>query len=215
MPRPSRSSRTGAPSTRERLLRAATVHFARAGFAGTTVDAIVATARVNKRMVYHYFGDKQHLYEEVLAEAYRSLEIEEVNLLGRDGRLEDLVAGIVRTYLRFLDEHPEFVRLLLWENLHRGVNLGRGRHPTKDAMLERLEQWLRAGMARGQIRDDLDARHLLISLIGLCQVYSSNRHTLSRALKLDLAAPPVREAAAQHIGRLLLDGIRARSDLAG
>ena len=118
-------ARKKAPPVRARLLRAATRLFARAGFAGTTVDEIVAAAKVNKRMVYHYFGDKRGLYHAVLSEAYRSLEAVEISTLAHSHDIDALTAEIVRAYFDFLARHPEFVRLLLWENLNDGRGLAR------------------------------------------------------------------------------------------
>lgn len=195
---------------RNRLLRAGTTLFAKSGYDGTTVDEVVAAARVNKRMVYHYFGDKERLYQAVLAEAYRSLEVVEAAVTSHESSLETMTGQIVRRYFDFLRDHPKFVRLLLWENLNEGRALRRfGFKLTKDPMLGALERFLQEGVAAGRIRADMDARHLLISLIGLCQIYSSNRYTLSQALGLDLAADEVREQGIRHVTRLLLDGITA------
>src|SRR6266850_7058753 len=52
--------------TRERILAAALREFAAKGFAGARVDVIARRARINKRMLYHYFGDKEGLFREVL-----------------------------------------------------------------------------------------------------------------------------------------------------
>ena len=52
--------------TQERILAAALNEFATHGFAGARVDAIARRARINKRMLYHYFGDKAGLFREVL-----------------------------------------------------------------------------------------------------------------------------------------------------
>lgn len=196
---------------RDRLLRAATRKFAEAGFAGTTVDEIVAAAQVNKRMVYHYFGDKEGLYHAVLIGVYRSLAEVEVVTLAHKTDIETLTGEIVRSYFDFLEKHPEFVRLLLWENLNDGRGLAHiGARLSKDPMLHALGEFLRAGIAAKRIRADMDARHLLISLIGLCLIYSSNRYTLSRALRMNLGSRPVREAGIRHVTRLLLDGIKVR-----
>jgi TetR/AcrR family transcriptional regulator len=196
---------------RDRLLRAAMTCFARAGYDGTTVDEIVAAAQVNKRMVYHYFGDKERLYHAVLAEAYRSLELVEIDTLSHRTDFDALTAEIVRTYFNFLRDHPEFVRLLLWENLNDGAGLAKADFRlSKDPMLTALSRLLRDGIAAGRIRADMDARYLLISLIGLCLIYSSNRYTLSQSLRLDLGSEAVREAGIRHVTRLLLDGIKAR-----
>src|SRR5947207_3655114 len=52
--------------TRERILAAAFQEFAAQGFAGARVDRIADRAGINKRMLYHYFGDKEGLFREVL-----------------------------------------------------------------------------------------------------------------------------------------------------
>ena len=52
--------------SRERILSAALKEFAAKGFAGARVDAIARRAAINKRMLYHYFGNKERLFREVL-----------------------------------------------------------------------------------------------------------------------------------------------------
>ena len=54
--------------TRVRILRAARREFVRKGFAGARVDAIARAASVNKRMLYHYFGNKEALFRAILRE---------------------------------------------------------------------------------------------------------------------------------------------------
>ncbi|MDO9414298.1 MAG: helix-turn-helix domain-containing protein, partial [Pseudolabrys sp.] len=43
--------------TRAAILRAATAEITAKGLTGARVDAIAERAGVNKRMLYHYFGD--------------------------------------------------------------------------------------------------------------------------------------------------------------
>src|SRR5436190_10581372 len=52
--------------TRERILNAAFKEFSAKGFAGARVDEIARRAGINKRMLYHYFGDKEALFRQVL-----------------------------------------------------------------------------------------------------------------------------------------------------
>jgi len=54
--------------TRQRILDAALVAFAAQGPLGARVDDIAAAAQINKRMLYHYFGDKAGLFQAVLDE---------------------------------------------------------------------------------------------------------------------------------------------------
>ncbi len=204
------ASRKSAEPVRERLLRTATRLFAESGFKGTTVDEIVAEAKVNKRMVYHYFGSKERLYHAVLIEAYHGLEVIEVDAFSHSEGIDALTEKLVRAYFAFLEAHPEFVRLVLWENLNDGRGLAMADSKlSKDPMLRALNSLLADGITKGKIRKDMDARHLLISLIGLCLVYSSNRYTLTQALRMDLGSGKVREQGIKHVTRLLLDGIKA------
>src|SRR5216683_4206140 len=57
--------------TRDRILAAALAEFSAHGFAGARVARIARRARVNKRMLYHYFGNKESLFREILARKVR------------------------------------------------------------------------------------------------------------------------------------------------
>lgn len=58
-------------SNRESVLQAAALAFSQSGYKGTTIDEIAERSRINKRMVYHYFGTKHGLYEKVLQRLYQ------------------------------------------------------------------------------------------------------------------------------------------------
>jgi AcrR family transcriptional regulator len=64
-----RSSRQEA--RREELLRAATEVFFRSGFAGASVDEIVARVGGSKRTIYSYFGNKEQLFSTIVQEIAR------------------------------------------------------------------------------------------------------------------------------------------------
>ena len=66
--------------TRGAILAAATQEFTANGLTGARVDAIAQRARVNKRMIYHYFGDKDGLYLAVLEATYGSIRAAELEL---------------------------------------------------------------------------------------------------------------------------------------
>jgi TetR/AcrR family transcriptional regulator len=123
---------------------------------------------------------------------------------------EELLEKMIRAYYGFLASHPEFVRLLTWENLRWGRS---ARALEMDAFKAPIIEALRIALARGKqegrFRRDVDERQLLISCLALSFFYFSNRHTMSQALGFDLASPAAIESRIQHVLRLLLDGIRA------
>ena len=59
--------------TKASILAAARVEFADRGFEGARVDAIAERAGANKRLLYHYFGNKEELYRAVLLDAYQEI----------------------------------------------------------------------------------------------------------------------------------------------
>lgn len=194
--------------TKSRLLAVGIQKFAEKGYAGATVDEIVDAAQVNKRMVYHYFGSKERLYQAALKDVYERLGSIEVTLLAKPHEVEESIRELIHIYFNFLQENPEFVNLLLWENLNRGRGLeGADFELTKDPTLHYLDQAIQMGIDNGKIRDDVDVRHLLISLIGLCLIYFSNRYTLSKILHLDLSSKRTLSEGIEHVVQLVLKGI--------
>jgi TetR/AcrR family transcriptional regulator len=198
-----------AERSRRRLLTAATRLFAHRGYHGVSVDQIVAAARLNKRMVYHYFGSKDAIFRAVLQEVYGRIETVEFAAVAAERTAREQLEQLLRSYFRFLDDNTEFTQLLLWENLERGRHL-RGREPvlSKNPFFTRFREVVAAGVAAGEFRDDLDSRQLLIHFIGLCFIYHSNRYSLSQALDVDLGDPRVRAAGLKQVLTLVFQGIR-------
>jgi AcrR family transcriptional regulator len=194
--------------TRERLLLAAIRLFSQKGYDGATVDEIVEEAGANKRMVYHYFGSKEAIYREVLREVYGRLTHIELALVNPNDSVERALEALVRAYFTFLATNPEFVQLLLWENLGQGRHLGAvGDALSKAPILQVLQRVLRQGVREGRIGGGFETKHLLINLIGLCLIYFSNRYTLSRSVGLDLHSPRVLEEGVTQVIRLVKYGI--------
>ena len=74
MAKPARQANRRDPDrTRSAILAAAQAEFAANGLSGARVDAIARRARANKRMIYHYFGNKAGLYLAVLEHVYEDL----------------------------------------------------------------------------------------------------------------------------------------------
>ena len=200
--------------TRRRILQAAIRLFAKHGFHAVSVDQIVGLARVNKRMVYHYFGSKDALFESALAGVYKRIEAIEFDAVERGRSPREKLSRLLESYFEFLDAEPEFTRLLQWENLEKGRHLTKENHLlTKNPFLERFRAIVQDGVAAGEFRRDLDVTHLMIHFIGLCFIYHSNRFSLSQSLELDLGNPKVKERGLKQVLMLVFDGI-ATSDTA-
>jgi len=62
------------PSTKDKLLRAATDLFYRKGYADTTIQDIGSMAGISSSLIYHYFGTKEELLFEIIETTRNSFE---------------------------------------------------------------------------------------------------------------------------------------------
>lgn len=69
----SRSVRAGSSQKRASIIAAARDLFLRTGYERCSLDGVAAQAKVSKRTVYDYYGDKHHLLLAVLDDAGQSL----------------------------------------------------------------------------------------------------------------------------------------------
>jgi AcrR family transcriptional regulator len=194
--------------TRRRLLKAAIRLFSTFGYHAVAVDQIVDAAKVNKRMVYHYYGSKEAIYQAALVDVYGRIEQIEFHAVQPGGTPTEKLSRLLESYFRFLDDNPDFVRLLLWENLEKGKHIGKDNHLlSKNPFLVQFREIVEEGIRLGQFRRDLDVTHLLIHFIGLCFIYHSNRFSLSQSLGLDLGDEAVKATGRKQVLELVFSGI--------
>jgi AcrR family transcriptional regulator len=145
---------------RQAILAAATEVFVRHGYLGATTDQVAAAASVSKQTVYKQFGDKQHLFAEVIG----------VTTTGVVDRLTRVVASTlgdapdVRTALRELADG--FLRGLLQPDVLR---LRRLVIAEADRFPEVGQAWFEQGFDRalvilGEALQGLEERGLLHDL---------------------------------------------------
>jgi AcrR family transcriptional regulator len=166
-------------ATQKRILRAAKREFARHGLGGARVDRIATSAKSNKRMLYHYFGNKDALFRRTLEDAYGDFREAEAALqLEADQPITALRRLMTFTWEYYI-ANPEFITLVNSENLHKAKHLNQSRkmETLNRSFVQRMESILERGAKEGVLRKDLDAVQILITLAGLGYHYLNNRHT--------------------------------------
>ena len=114
-------SRTNDPArTMAGILEVATAEFAAKGLSGARIDEIAAITKTSKRMIYYYFESKEGLYVAVLEEAYRRIRQIEQQLHLEDLGPEAALRKLVGFTVDYQWNNPDFVRLVMNENIHRG-----------------------------------------------------------------------------------------------
>src|SRR5580658_165234 len=112
-------------ATRRNILEIATEEFADNGFSGARVDDIAARTDTSKRMIYYYFGDKEGLFVAVIEQAYGRIRQIEANLKLDHLDPEQALRTLVGFTFDYHNANEGFIRLVMVENIHKGVHLAR------------------------------------------------------------------------------------------
>ncbi|MFF0491111.1 TetR family transcriptional regulator [Nocardia sp. NPDC004068] len=146
-------------ATKARIFAAATREFAAYGIAGARVDRIARSAQANKQLIYAYFGDKEQLFHQVLeramvdAAAAVTIDIDDVD-------------HWVDQHIDYHRDHPEFLRLMLWEALELGADGASGgearigRYAAKQAKVADAQ-------SRNLIRADMPPAAVLLLMLSM------------------------------------------------
>jgi AcrR family transcriptional regulator len=196
MARPRHGAR---PDSREQILKAAAEEFAAHGFAGAGVDRIARRARVNKSLLYYYFGSKRRLYTTVLQDG----------LVGLTTRLREAVAAIddpaarldryIETLLDAHEERPHLPPIIMRELADGGRHLDADTLRLITGILGVVSGVLADGERRGVFRR-VDPLMTHFVIMGSAVFFAANRDIRRRVRRLGLAQPPL--AAAPFIRHL-------------
>src|SRR6185295_12488000 len=187
----SRRQRVNDPDgTKRDIIDVATEEFSGKGFSGARVDNIAARTKTSKRMIYYYFGSKDGLYIAVLEAAYRRIRTVEATLDLATQRPEQALRALIAFTFDYQNAHPEFVRLVMNENILNGAYLSRSNaiQRLNVTAIDTLRDLLARGQRQGLFRHNVDPVDLHMSISALCIFNVANRATFSTIFKRDMAS---------------------------
>lgn len=201
-------------STKKKILRAARAEFANRGLEGGRVDRIAERSGANKRMIYHYFDNKDGLYKTVLEDIYTELRAHEASLNLAQHSPIDAINLLVEHTFWYFHENVEAVRLLNDENLHnaRHVESSKTIAGLRVTLLDTISDTLDRGAAAGLFRQDITPAHFYITVASVCYFPISNAATLKAFLGVDIRSRKdlsrvLDNAKRAALGSLLRDGV--------
>lgn len=194
-------------AVKQDILSVAVSEFAASGLSGTRVDTIASRTRTSKRMIYYYFGDKLGLYTRALEAAYLKVREGEASLDLEHLPPKQALATLVAFTFDHHRNNPDFIRMVMIENIHNAENLGASRiiREMNTAAIERLARICHRGQDEGTFRQELDpvALHWQISAASFFNV--SNRPSFSTIFGNEL----FEETAQQKIRQQTVESILA------
>ena len=175
---------------RRDILSVATEEFAENGFSGARVDEIAARTRTSKRMIYYYFGDKEGLFVAVLEAAYSRIRAIEAGLDLAGLPPEEALRRLTEFTFTYQNDNPDFVRLVMVDNIHQGVHQARSRsiQALNVSVLHVLRDIYERGVASGVFRAGIEVIDLHMTISALSFFNVSNRATFSLIFKRNMSS---------------------------
>lgn len=186
------------------IIDIATQEFVEKGLAGARIDEIAG--RATKRKIYYYFDGKDELYRAVLERAYQRVRDSEGEVDVTSGSAADALRRLIEHDVRYHSQHPELVRLVMNENIHRAEHLKQ--IPSLPAGNQRVIDILRAIIARGEaegtFRAGIDPVELHMNMTALSFYNVSNQFTFAHNFGIDMTSPAAVERRARQVADIII-----------
>jgi AcrR family transcriptional regulator len=220
-PPPPRKERN-ALETKRRILEAAEREFAAKGFDGARLGTIARAAAVQQALIHHYFGDKEGLHGEVVRSGLAAMTEGVWELLSRmdmprkvakaptgkkakaNDELRTLAEAFVDLLLRFFATNGSFLAILRHEARRNGDGAARIVRESVGPIFDGIVARLDAMRARDDVREDLDARHLVLSCVAMVAFPFQEEPFVAAIWPEDLHGKGFLEERKKHIVAMIL-----------
>ncbi|HEY1407026.1 MAG TPA: TetR/AcrR family transcriptional regulator [Spirochaetota bacterium] len=170
-------------SSKDRILTAAIMVFARKGRHGARMEEIAAEAAINKAMIYYLFHSKDELYFEVLKHIFMEMFEDGVRTKKRivesGKKPEEMIADhIENAFHSFNNRNPDYTKILIdsicsgAEEIPRVISYCKSTIGEKST--EIIDEAVTRGLGKGVFRD-ISPEQLNLSILGMILVYSMTR----------------------------------------
>lgn len=205
---PTKQARRSHAEAREQainqIIDIATNEFVEKGLAGARIDEIAGKA--TKRKIYYYFEGKDELYRAVLERAYKRVRESESGVDIEAGSALDALRRLIEHDVRYHSQHPELVRLVMNENIHRAEHLRQidSLPQGNRKVIEILSRIIARGEAEGSFRTGIDPIELHMTMTALSFYNVSNQFTFAHNFGIDMSSPAAVERRASQVADIII-----------
>jgi len=193
---------------RARILDSAIECFVQVGIAGCTLAGVARAAGATPALVNYYFGNKDGLIDALLGERLQPtlLRVSAELDAGHTAEADPLrrLRAFAFAYTDAIASQPWIARLIVREVLSEGGAL---RQRLAERFAHRiaggLRQTIDAAQRGGQLRDDVPAEQLVMSLMSLLLFPFIASAVLAPALGIDLGSQRAEDIAGRHWNQFL------------
>lgn len=189
---------------RERILVAALEAFSQHGYDGATTREIASRAGVNLGLIQYYFEGKENLWRAAVDRAFGQIRETFTGVLAGAEDDDARMRLLVRTWVRFVAAHPEFVRLMHDEGKRDGPRMRWLVDEHVHTLYQATRTLLEGAQARGQLPAHIDALHFHYIVVGAAAMIFHQAEECRRLTGVDPADPDVIEKHADAVELVLL-----------
>ncbi|EKU98785.1 transcriptional regulator [Leptolyngbya sp. PCC 7375] len=198
-----------AEKTKQHILNAAEIEFARHGLKGARTDEIAKAAGVASRMIYYYFKNKEGLYQAVLQRPATEIQDAIAQIDFENLSPDQALVAVIRVAIAYETKHRHRGMLLFQE-----ASQNQGKYFTQtnwqkaiDLLTGLLEQGIKTGIFRS-----LDPYMTTLNIIGICVFYGNAHENLKHLTpNQDLLSAEMIEQYTQAAISLILNGVQNSS----
>jgi len=187
---------------RQRILDAAVRVFAEEGFYNSKVSQIAEAAGVADGTIYLYFKSKDDLLISLFEDRMDSVNAELRRTLGSPGSAIERLRQIIALHFELVEANPAMAEVICVELRQSSKFIKEYANPKFAEYLRILAGCVADGQAAGILRADIDPQLVARSLFG-----ALDEIALSWLVKRDKFEL---QRAADQMGRLFIEGLRAR-----
>jgi TetR/AcrR family transcriptional regulator len=195
--------------TRNAILDGAEKVFLAKGFGNSSMSEIASESGVTKSLIHHHFGSKEDLWREVKFRRFNHYAEQQMAMLEQASDSNDLalLRESMKYYFFFLRDNPQLVRIMAWMFLERDAE--ECIHKDRELISKGVER-IRAGQREGKIRDDVDARFILFTFLGLAQHWFQDCNHFRHDFGTDDLPKDLDEAYLNDAMKIFFEGLMPR-----
>lgn len=196
--------------SRERILDASLVEFAKHGYEGATTASVARRIGVTQPLIHYHFGSKESLWRAAVEMAFQQvtelIDGMDAAVPGEDPRHR--IREIVRRVVQFSSEHPEFSRLVIAESAIPGPRLTWMTEKHLRPLIRRIDDVFRVGRDAGILKP-LSLEPLIFVFLGALPHFFDGAPLIGQLWGFDPSAPEHVQNFADTLVEVLTSGILA------
>lgn len=170
---------------RQAIIEAAARLFAELGYTACEMERVATELGIAKGTLYLYFSSKEQLFYACVDAGMRQMQATVAQAADEAGDAIQRIARGIRAYLKFFEDHPEHVELLIQER----ANFKSRPRPTyfeyRDANRQKWRHVHEELIAEGRFRSDISVERIMDAIGNLLYGTMFTNHFVGRAVSLN------------------------------